>query len=113
MLMYYKYMLDDCDNSRKESRFIMDTLLSFIKDAVLILTVVYTVLIGSRGTEPQDLLKNYLLAFIVAFIIIGGVAYLYKEQVRNEKEKAKKYSQKYLYYKFYYNELKMYIKEKD
>lgn len=113
LLMHYKYMLEDFDAARKESRYIMDILLSFIKDAVLILTVVFTSLLSIRATESEAVIKNYILIFVVALIIIAGVTYLYKEQVQNEKEKAKEDRQKYLYYKFYYSELKKYIKEKD
>ena len=111
LLMHYKYMMESFDANRKESRLMTDILLSFIKDAVLLLTVVYSVLFSCVIIESQNTLKSGLLIIVIAAIIIVTVTYLYYEHIRNEKEKFKKDSQKFLYYKFYYKELKKYIKE--
>lgn len=111
LLMCYKYMLENYNIHRKEDKLLMDLTLSFIKDSVLIITAVFSALLGYGLFKPQSVLANSILIFICASIIIVGVTCLYKEQVRNEKEKLKKDSQEYLYYKFYYKELKKYIKE--
>lgn len=113
LLMHYKYMLEDFDAARKESRSMMNVTLSFIKDIVLIFTVVFAAFFSDIMPQQQFTIVYGLMIFIVAFFIIVGVASLYKEQIRNEREMAKEDRQKYLYCKFYYNELKKYIKEKD
>ena len=110
LLMHYKYMLEDFDAARKESRSMMNVTLSFIKDIVLIFTVVFAAFFSNIMFKQQ---YTGLMIFIVAFIMGVGVASLYKEQIRNERKMAKEDRQKYLYCKFYYNELKKYIKEKD
>lgn len=109
LLMHYKFMLESFDSSAKERKFIIDTVSSFIKDVVVVLTVGFPLMLSYMVDEKKLFSLGLTILIFLAMILMVG--FLYVSHARDNKKIIKQDSQEYLYYEFYYSELKKHIKE--
>lgn len=110
LLMHYKYLLESFEFDREFTKYRFQTTAAFITAIVMIISAWITAVLGLKFEEWNAVI-TYMFGIFLMLVAIFLFLNIYLQDIRDGKKDIKRESQQYLYYNFYYTELKKYIKE--
>lgn len=108
LLMHYKQLLEGLDYSKEGKKDNFQILSSYIMITAMIMVAWLPYALSFLKKENGNANIIYMCSVVIVIIMLGGFAYIsayFKSKRRKDIEVER---QKYLYCKFYYNELKKY-----